>query len=94
MRSSPRPEIAWLSFPLAGYRRAEFGCSSEELAREAEQLDLVLETVEARPGRRARYGIADRGSSRRRGFGGIRSQLYAFVRSICWRARKTILSPA
>ena len=63
MRSSPRPEIAWLSFPLAGYRRAEFGCSSEELAREAEQLDLVLETVEARPGRRARYGIADRGSS-------------------------------
>ena len=47
MRSSPRPEIAWLSFPLAGYRRAEFGCSSEEVAREAEQLDLVLETVEA-----------------------------------------------
>jgi len=41
-------EIAgWLSFPLAGYRRAEFCCSSEKLAREAEQLELVLEMVEA-----------------------------------------------
>jgi hypothetical protein len=40
-------EIARLSFPLAGYRRAEFGSSSEKLAGEAEQLELVLETVEA-----------------------------------------------
>jgi hypothetical protein len=45
MRSSP--EIARLSFPLAGYRRVEFGCSSEKLTPEAEQLELVLETVEA-----------------------------------------------
>jgi hypothetical protein len=32
---------------VSRYRRAEFGCFSEKLAREAEQLELVLETVEA-----------------------------------------------
>ena len=37
-------EIARLSFPLAGYRRAKFDCSSDK--HEPEQLELVLETVE------------------------------------------------
>src|SRR5262245_40807147 len=40
-------EIAHLKFQLARYRRAEFGRSSEKLAREAEQLELVLEALEA-----------------------------------------------
>lgn len=40
-------EIARLRFQLARYRRAEFGRSSEKLAREAEQLELAIETLEA-----------------------------------------------
>src|SRR5436853_4292891 len=40
-------EIAKLRFQLARYRRAEFGRSSEQLAREAEQLELAIETLEA-----------------------------------------------
>ena len=40
-------EIARLKFQLARYRRAEFGQSSEKLAREAEQLELVLEALES-----------------------------------------------
>ena len=40
-------EIARLKFQLARYRRAEFGCSSEKLAREAEQLELALEALES-----------------------------------------------
>ena len=40
-------EIARLKFQLARYRRAEFGRSSEKLAREAEQLELTLEALEA-----------------------------------------------
>src|SRR4029077_7552613 len=39
-------EIARLQFQLARYRRAEFGRSSEKLAREAEQLELALEALE------------------------------------------------
>jgi transposase len=39
-------EIARLKFQLARYRRAEFGRSSEKLAREAEQLELALEALE------------------------------------------------
>jgi transposase len=39
-------EIAKLKFQLARYRRAEFGRSSEKLAREAEQLELALEALE------------------------------------------------
>jgi len=39
-------EIARLQFQLARYRRAEFGRSLEKLAREAEQLELALETLE------------------------------------------------
>jgi len=39
-------EIAKLKFQLARYRRAEFGRSSEKLAREAEQLELTIETLE------------------------------------------------
>ena len=39
-------EIAKLKFQLARYRRAEFGRSSEKLAREAEQLELAIETLE------------------------------------------------
>ncbi len=35
-------EIAKLKFQLARYRRAEFGRSSEKLAREAELLELAL----------------------------------------------------
>src|SRR5437588_1609322 len=40
-------EIAKLRFQLARYRRAEFGRSSEKLAREAEQLELALEALES-----------------------------------------------
>jgi len=39
-------EIARLKFQLARYRRAEFGRSSEKLARDTEQLELTLETLE------------------------------------------------
>ncbi len=39
-------EIAKLKFQLARYRRAEFGRSSEKLAREADQLELAIETLE------------------------------------------------
>jgi transposase len=39
-------EIAKLKFQLARYRRAEFGRSSEKLAREVEQLELAIETLE------------------------------------------------
>src|SRR5947209_352916 len=39
-------EITKLRFQLARYRRAEFGRSSEKLAREAEQLELAIETLE------------------------------------------------
>jgi hypothetical protein len=39
-------EIARLKFQLARYRRAEFGRSSEKLARDTEQLELALETLE------------------------------------------------
>jgi transposase len=39
-------EIARLKFQLARYRRAEFGRSSEKLARETEQLELELEALE------------------------------------------------
>jgi transposase len=38
--------IAKLKFQLARYRRAEFGRSSEKLAREADQLELAIETLE------------------------------------------------
>src|SRR5271169_6979861 len=44
---SARAEIAKLKFQLARYRRAEFGRSSEKLAREAEQLELAIETLES-----------------------------------------------
>ena len=40
-------EIARLRFQLARYRRAEYGQSSEKLAREVEQLELAIETLEA-----------------------------------------------
>jgi transposase len=39
-------EIAKLRFQLARYRRAEFGRSSERLAREADQLELAIEALE------------------------------------------------
>jgi transposase len=39
-------EIAKLRFQLARYRRAEFGRSSEKLAREREQLELAIEALE------------------------------------------------
>ena len=44
---SAQAEIARLKFQLARYRRAEFGRSSEKLAREAEQLELALEALES-----------------------------------------------
>jgi hypothetical protein len=90
-------EIARLSFPSAGYRRVEFGCSSEKLTREVEQLELVLETVEADQAERlaaASPTVAAAGVEGLVDGNSVRSQLYAFVRSICCRARKTILSPA
>lgn len=39
-------EIARLKFQLARYQRAEYGRSSEKLAREAEQLELAIEALE------------------------------------------------
>ena len=39
-------ETARLKFQLARYRRAEFGRSSEKLARDTDQLGLALETLE------------------------------------------------
>lgn len=39
-------EIAKLRFQLARYRRAEFGQSSEKLARDTEQLELAIEALE------------------------------------------------
>src|SRR5258708_26687991 len=39
-------EIAKLRFQLARYRRAEFGRSSEKLARDTEELELAIETLE------------------------------------------------
>jgi Transposase C of IS166 homeodomain len=39
-------EIARLKFQLARYLRVEFGRSSEKLARDTEQLELALETLE------------------------------------------------
>ena len=39
-------EIAKLKFQLARYRRAEFGRSSEKLARDIAQLELAIEAVE------------------------------------------------
>ena len=44
--ATARAEIARLKFQLARYRRAEFGRSSEKLARESEQLELAIEAVE------------------------------------------------
>ncbi len=41
-----KAEIAKLKFQLARYRRAEFGRSSEKLAREVEQLELAIESLE------------------------------------------------
>ena len=43
----PEAEIAKLRFQLARYRRTEFGRSSEKLAREAEQLELAIESLES-----------------------------------------------
>ena len=45
--TTAQAEIAKLKFQLARYRRAEFGRSSEKLAREVEQLELAIETLEA-----------------------------------------------
>ena len=42
--TTAKAEIAKLKFQLARYRRAEFGRSSEKLAREVEQLELAIET--------------------------------------------------
>jgi len=39
-------EIARLKFQLARYRRAEFGRSSEKMARDTEQLERALEALE------------------------------------------------
>jgi transposase len=44
--ATAQTEIAKLKFQLARYRRAEFGRSSEQLARETEQLELAIETLE------------------------------------------------
>ena len=40
-------EIAKLKFQLARYRRAEYGRSSEKLARVVEQFELAIETLQA-----------------------------------------------
>jgi transposase len=48
-----KAEIAKLKFQLARYRRAEFGRSSEKLAREAEQLELAIEALAEDQGERS-----------------------------------------
>jgi hypothetical protein len=55
-RQPPRAhaEIARLKFHLARYRRAEFGRSSEKLARDTEQPELALEPGAFRPCAHAR----------------------------------------
>ena len=58
---SAQAEIAKLKFQLARYRRAEFGRSSEKLAREVEQLELAIETSGNRPGRAAGHRFAGGG---------------------------------
>ena len=40
-------EIAKLRFQLPRYRRSEFDRSSEKLAREVEQLELAIESLES-----------------------------------------------
>jgi transposase len=45
--ANAQAEIAKLRFQLARFRRAEFGRSSEKLEREADQLELAIETLEA-----------------------------------------------
>ena len=45
--ANAQAEIAKLRFQLARYRRAAFGRSSEKLEREAGQLELAIETLEA-----------------------------------------------
>jgi transposase len=44
--ATAKVEIAKLKFQLARYRRAEFGRSSEKLARDIEQLELAIESLE------------------------------------------------
>jgi transposase len=44
--ATAKVEIAKLKFQLARYRRAEFGRSLEKLAREIEQLELAIESLE------------------------------------------------
>jgi hypothetical protein len=44
--ANAQAEIARLKFQLARFRRAAFGRSSEKLARESEQLELAIETLE------------------------------------------------
>ena len=44
--TTAKAEIAKLKFQLARYRRAEFGRSSEKLAREVAQLELAIESLE------------------------------------------------
>ena len=51
--TAAQAEIAKLKFQLARYRRAEFGRSSEKLAREAEQLELAIEALEEDQGERS-----------------------------------------
>ena len=51
-------EIAKLRFQLARYCRAEFGHSSEKLARETEQLRAGHRRVGSRPSRAARDRLA------------------------------------
>jgi Transposase C of IS166 homeodomain len=72
-------EITRLKFQLARYRRAEFGRSSEKLARDAEQLELALGTLEPtkRNGwrrRRRRSPQPSRPRPRRRSRRGVRCQ--------------------
>jgi len=45
--TTAQAEIAKLRFQLARYRRTEFGRSSEKLEREADQLELAIEALEA-----------------------------------------------
>ena len=63
--ATAQAEIARLKFQLARYRRAEFGRSSEKLAREVEQLELALEALETDQAERLATASPAVGCSRR-----------------------------
>ena len=78
--ATARAEIARLKFQLARYRRAEFGRSSEKLARETEQLELAIEALETDQAERL-ASAAPRGRHRRKRGRGAKASPPAVARA-------------